>query len=152
MSYCKTCELVARRDAGDAPFWDNILRTGNWDLVHNYSTTLPGWLVLVTRRHIAALDEMSEAEAVELGPLIQKTSAALKSAVGCEKTYAIQFAEKAEHPHVHFHIVPRMADIPAEYRGRNVFNYRPKTAADQISEALMNEIAVKVKAFMASTN
>ena len=148
MLACKTCELVARRDAGNAPFWDNIIRTDCWDIVHNYNTTLPGWLVLVTRRHIAALDELSDEEASELGPLIQQTSAALKSVVGCQKTYAIQFAEAAEHPHVHFHIVPRMADMPPENRGRRVFNYRPETEADRVSGAVMNEIAEKVKLYL----
>jgi len=32
MPDCKTCELVERRDAGNAPLWDNILRTPRWDL------------------------------------------------------------------------------------------------------------------------
>ena len=40
---CKTCELTARRDRGEAPLWDNILRTPLWDVVHNYETSLPGW-------------------------------------------------------------------------------------------------------------
>ncbi len=42
---CMTCELVARRDRGEAPLWDNIYRTAHWDLVHSYNTALPGWLV-----------------------------------------------------------------------------------------------------------
>lgn len=145
---CKSCEFIARRDAGDAPFWDNIIRTDCWDVVHNDNTTLPGWLVLVTRRHIAALDELSEAEANELGPLIQKTSAALKSAVGCQKTYVLQFTEKADYRHVHFHIVPRMADMPAENRGSGIFNYQAQTEVGRVSDEQMNAIAEKVKAFM----
>lgn len=40
---------------------------------------------------------------------------ALRDVTDCLKTYVIQFAEAAEHPHVHFNIVPRMADQPEEY-------------------------------------
>ena len=150
MSTCKTCELVARRDAGEAPSWDNIYRTRYWDIVHknNHDTTLPGWLVLVTRRHITALDELSEAEANELGPLIRQTSTALKEVVGCAKTYVIQFAEHPQHPHVHFHVVPRMPDMPAEKRGVGVFGYAPESEADRVSEAVMNDIASRVKPFI----
>jgi hypothetical protein len=50
-----TCELIARQDAGIAPPWDAILRTDYWDIVHAYNTSLPGWLVLVLRRHAALL-------------------------------------------------------------------------------------------------
>ena len=150
MEFCKTCELVTRRDVGEAPFWDSIYRSDHWDVVHNYSTTLPGWLVLVTRRHIAAIDEMNEAEAAELGPLIQKTSVGLKVAVDCAKTYVIQFAEKAEHPHVHFHIIPRMADMPDERKGPNVFGYKPTEDESAVSDKEKNWIAKIVKAHLMS--
>ena len=148
MSTCRTCELVTRRDAGEAPFWDNIYRTENWDVVHNYNTTLPGWLVLVTRRHIASIAEMTEAEAAELGPLIQKTSSALKEATDCQKTYVIQFAEAPDHPHVHFHIVPRMADMPKEKRSGKVFAYKPKDGEAPISETEMNRIGQIVQSHL----
>lgn len=110
---CLTCLMVAARDAGARPLWDCIYRTPHWDVVHSYDTSLPGWLVLVARRHMAAVAEMSEAEATELGVLIRRVSVAVHAATGCVKTYVMQFAESAEHPHVHVHIVPRMADMPA---------------------------------------
>jgi diadenosine tetraphosphate (Ap4A) HIT family hydrolase len=78
MNSCKTCELVERRDKGNAPLWDRILRTPFWDVVHSYNTALPGWLVLVARRHVGAIDELTTEEAVELGTLIQCVSIALK--------------------------------------------------------------------------
>ena len=102
MKYCKTCELTARRDAGMAPLWDCIHRTRFWDVVHSYDTALPGWLILVARRHIEAIDELTDEEAVELGILLRRVSLALKEVTGCLKTYVIQFAEMAEHPHYIF--------------------------------------------------
>src|SRR5689334_5879048 len=121
MTGCLTCDLLRQRDDGQAPLWNNIHRTPYWDVVHAYNTSLPGWLVLIVRRHIAAIDELTEAEALELGKLIRRVSLALKEEVGCSKTYVAQFAEASGHGHVHFHIIPRMPDQPEEIKGPNIF-------------------------------
>ena len=145
---CLTCQLIARRDAGEAPPWDSIVRTDYWDVVHGYNTSLPGWLVLVTRRHITAIDELTDEEAAELGVLLQRTSAALREATGCVKTYVCQFAEAAEHPHVHFHVIPRMAGQPDERRGPRVFGYLGVPEEEQVSEDRMNEIAAMIRHYL----
>lgn len=144
MQGCKTCELISRRDKGNAPLWDEILRTPLWDVVHNYDTSLLGWLVLVVRRHLSAIDEITEEEAVELGVLLRRTSKALKEVVGCEKTYVLQFAEHPQHPHVHFHVIPRMADMPAEFRATGVFGYSSPTQ-ERLDEAEMNALAERLR-------
>lgn len=148
MTQCLTCKLVARRDAGDAPLWDSIYRTEYWDVVHAYNTSLPGWLVLVARRHIESLDELTEDEALELGVLIRRVSQGLKLTVACRKTYVVQFAEAVEHPHVHFHIIPRMADQPPEYRGPKIFGYLGVPEQEYVSEERMNEIAEELRSFL----
>lgn len=145
ISQCQTCELVARRDRGEAPPWDAIYRSQYWDVVHSFNTSLPGWLVLVARRHIAAIDEMSDEEAVELGRLIRRVSLALKETTGCVKTYVIQFAEAAGHPHVHFHIVPRMADQPDDHRGPNIFRYLGVADEERVTEERMNDLAAQIR-------
>jgi diadenosine tetraphosphate (Ap4A) HIT family hydrolase len=128
--------------------WDDIYHTAYWDVAHTYNTALPGWLVLVARRHIEALDELTEAEAADLGLLIRHVSAALKAVTGCRKTYVIQFAEAAEHPHVHVHIVPRMADQPEDRRGPKIFAYLGVPEAERVTEDRMNDIAAQVRAFL----
>ena len=145
MNQCYTCELVAQRDAGQAPPWDCIHRSQYWVVVHSYNTALRGWLVLVVRRHIEAIDEMTEDEAVELGLLIRRVSVALKETTGCVKTYVIQFAEATEHPHVHFHIVPRMADQPQDRQSTKIFGYIGVPVQERVSEDVMNELAAKVQ-------
>lgn len=142
---CMTCELAAKRDLATTPLWDRIFRTGFWDVAHSYNTALPGWLVIVARRHIEAVDELTPAEALELGALIRQTSVALKAVIKCAKTYVIQLAEAAEHPHVHFHIIPRMADQPEEYRSTKVFAYLGVPEQDRVSEETMNQIASRVQ-------
>ena len=151
MTYCKTCELISRRDANNAPLWDCIYRTELWDVVHNYQTSLPGWLVLVVRRHIDSIDELTHVESVELGILLRHVSLALKEITGCVKTYVIQFAEMAEHQHVHFHVVPRMANQPEDRRGTNVFRYSGVSEEERVSEEMMTVIATKAQRILISS-
>ncbi len=145
MAECETCALVSRRDSGLAPVWDSIYRTPYWDVVHAYPTSLRGWLVIVCRRHIAAIDELTEAEAVELGSLIRQTSVALKQHTGCLKTYVMQFAEAPTHQHVHFHIVPRMADQPPERKSVGIFGYLGVSPTEALAESVMNDLAIQLR-------
>lgn len=145
MTACLTCKLTRQRDAGAAPLWDNIWRTAYWDVVHAYNTSLPGWLVLVARRHIEAVAELTEAEAAELGLLQQRVSLLLGEVTGCVKTYIIQFAEAKEHPHVHFHVVPRLADQPEAYRSTNIFGYLGVPEAERVPEADMDAIVLQIR-------
>lgn len=145
MTTCKSCELIARRDANQAPLWDCIYRARYWDVVHNYETSLPGWLVLVARRHVESIDVLTHDEALELGILLRRVSLALKASTGCLKTYVAQFAEMVGHQHVHFHVIPRMADQPADRRGVHVFAYSGVPPEDRLGETQMNAIARLVR-------
>ncbi len=145
MKPCRTCELTRQRDAGTAPLWDSIYRTQYWDVAHAFNTALPGWIVIVARRHIEAIDELSEAEAVELGILLRRVSAALREVTGCVKTYVMQLAEADGHAHVHFHVVPRMANQPEERRSIKIFGYLSVPDDERLSDAAMNEIAQQIQ-------
>jgi diadenosine tetraphosphate (Ap4A) HIT family hydrolase len=142
---CHTCELTAQRDNGTAALWDSIYRSDYWDVVHAYNTSLLGWLVLVARRHVAAIDELSEAEAVEMGRLVRQLSISLKEHTGCSKTYVMQFAEAPRHNHVHFHVVARMADQPDDHKGPHIFKYLGVADEQRVSEAAMNDLALKIR-------
>ena len=145
MQICKTCELIVRRNEGTAPLWDCIYRASCWDVAHCYETSLPGWLVLVARRHIGSLSELTDLEAVELGQLIRNVSTALKDITDCQKTYVLQFAESPNHPHVHFHIIPRMANLPEDHRGIQIFKYLEVPEEERVSQEAMNNIGLKVR-------
>lgn len=148
MSTCYTCELTTKRDREEAPLWDAIYRTTYWDVVHAYNTALLGWLVLVLRRHVSTLAELTPDEASEMGLLIQQVSSALKSMTSCVKTYAIQFADHPDHPHVHVHIVPVMADLPPERKSTQIFGYLGVPEEERVSEAEMNAFAEQVRAIL----
>jgi diadenosine tetraphosphate (Ap4A) HIT family hydrolase len=145
MADCRTCELLARRDRGDAPDWDAIVRTDGWDVVHCDDTSLLGWLVLVVRRHVAAVADLTEGEAAALGPLLRDVSRALHDICGCEKTYFVQFAEHPEHRHVHVHVVPRSPGLADEHRGPRVFGFLGVPETERVGEDDMNAFAASLR-------
>ena len=53
----------------------------------------PGWLVVVPRRHVIALDELTAEEAAGLGPLLRALTAAMRAVLGCGRSYVALFAE-----------------------------------------------------------
>ncbi|GGN09331.1 diadenosine tetraphosphate (Ap4A) HIT family hydrolase [Actinoplanes campanulatus] len=111
-----------------------------WRVAHDFNSSLPGWLVLVPRRHVTSIAELTDDEASTLGLWQVRLSRALRAVTGCVKTYVVQFAEKEGFAHVHFHIVPRMPDLPAERRGPGVFRYLNDTDG-RLSEARRDELA-----------
>ncbi|MCA9881656.1 MAG: HIT family protein [Anaerolineae bacterium] len=145
MSNCKTCVLLKKRDEGTSPLWDSIYRTPYWDVVHSYNTSLLGWITVVLRRHAAAIDELNDHEAIDIGLLIRRVSIILKEITGCSKTYVIQFAEHPDHPHVHFHVVPRMANMPEDHRGIHIFKYLGVDESERVGEEDMNRIAKAIR-------
>jgi diadenosine tetraphosphate (Ap4A) HIT family hydrolase len=145
---CRTCELLGRRDRGEAPDWDAIVRTDAWDVVHCDSTSLLGWIVLVLRRHVAAVADLTEDEAAELGPLVRRVSRALHDLCDCEKTYIVQFAEHPAHRHVHVHVIPRSTDLDEDRRGPAVFTFLGAPEADRVGEDEMNAFAVSLRRWL----
>ena len=141
MSACVSCDLVARRDAGEAPSWDRIVRAPDWDVAHATGTAIEGWLVLVLRRHVDALAALTDDEAASLGPLIKATSAALHETTGCIKTYVAQFAEHPQHRHVHVHVIPRFSEQSEDRRGPAVFSQLGVSDDRAVGEERMTDLA-----------
>ncbi len=129
----------------DPPPRESVIRTDHWRVCHSFNTSLPGWLVVIPLRHVLAIDELNEDEAVELGPLIQRLSAALRVVVKCEKTYVVQFAEAKEFAHVHFHVVPRMASFTDDERGPNVFAFLRGSESEWVPAEEMDRISLELR-------
>src|SRR5262245_5523438 len=150
MAECRTCELQERRDRGDAPDWDAIVRTEAWDVVHCDGTSLFAWTVLVLRGHVAAVADLTEDEAAALGPLVRDVSRALHEICGCEKTYVVQFAEHPLHRHVHVHVIPRSPDLEDDRRGPGIFSFLGVPEAERVGEDDMNAFAAALRGALSS--
>ncbi|MEU2677569.1 HIT family protein [Streptomyces sp. NPDC007107] len=143
---CYVCGREA--EFGALPPRECVAFDAHWRVAHAFDTALPGWLVLLPRRHVTAVHDLTDAEAASLGSWQVGLSRALRSVTGCVKTYVVQFAEAEGFAHAHFHIVPRMADLPPERRGAGIFGLlgRPEpervTAdrADQLARSLRDRL------------
>jgi diadenosine tetraphosphate (Ap4A) HIT family hydrolase len=134
-SDCYTCLQEAA--GSDAPPWERIAHDEQWRVAHALNSALPGWLVLIPRRHVISVAELTDAEAASLGSWQVRLSRALVAVVGCQKSYIAQFAEAAGFAHVHFHIVPRPPDLPPELRGPRIFgllggDHRPHVGVEEL--------------------
>ncbi|MFD0563374.1 HIT family protein [Kitasatospora saccharophila] len=89
------------------PAYERIAVDEHWRVVHAVDCALPGWLVLLPRRHLESLAELTDAEAASLGVWQVRLARALGEVTGCRKAYVAQFGEAAGFAHVHFHLVPR---------------------------------------------
>jgi diadenosine tetraphosphate (Ap4A) HIT family hydrolase len=144
---CYACEQNA---LPDPPPREAVVVTPRWRVVHAFNSSLPGWLILLPRRHVTALDELDDDELGELGLLQGRVSAALREVLGCVKTYSVLFAEAEGFAHLHVHLVPRMPDQPADRRGPAVFGYLgaddadvvPATEQDRIARAVGNLVTL----------
>jgi diadenosine tetraphosphate (Ap4A) HIT family hydrolase len=139
---CYACGQVA---AGEPPPRENLLQTPHWRVAHAFNSTLPGWLVLLPRRHVAAFTELAPEAAAELGTLVHRLSTALETVTGCVKTYLMQFSEAEGFSHLHLHLVPRSADHPADARGPRVFSFLSDDADAWLPEAERDEIALAIR-------
>ncbi|GAA3076557.1 HIT family protein [Streptosporangium carneum] len=138
---CHPCDREAEFDA--LPPRERVAFDEHWRVAHAFGTALPGWLVLVPRRHVTAVAALTDAEAAALGGWQVRLSRALHEVTGCVKTYVVQFAEAEGFGHVHFHLVPRMGDLPGEFRGPGVFGLLGR--ADAVSADRMDETADRLR-------
>jgi hypothetical protein len=124
--HCVNCEQHSRLAL--LPARDRIHLGRYWRLAHAWSA-LPGWLVLISRRHVLDLAELTEEESTELGQLLRQASGALGVVVGCIKTYVMFFAEQPGFEHLHIHLVPRMPNFDKHHLGSGVFDFlkRPES-------------------------
>ncbi|GJF30144.1 hypothetical protein KNE206_28440 [Kitasatospora sp. NE20-6] len=141
---CYTCARTAETD-GSAPR-DLIGSDEYWRAAHAFGTALPGWLVLVPRRHVTAIAELTDDEAAGLGRWQVRLSRALAEVTGCAKTYVAQFAEAEGFAHVHFHIVPRGVDQPESLRGPRVFGLLGVDEDSAVAPEAMDGIALRLRA------
>lgn len=141
--YLEGCSICDQNKVAikDAPPRERVQVTEHWRLLVHKSG-LPGWMLLVPRRHIGSLADMTKEETAELGPLLQQATAAMADALGAEKSYVMLFAEAMKH--AHFSLVPRMPDLPDERRGPAVAAYN--SADTPLSEEERDAVADRLSA------
>lgn len=147
---CYPCRNNGRFD--QLPPRELVAADAHWRAAHAVGTTLPGWLVLLPRRHVTTIADLTDGEAATLGTWQVRLSRALHAVTGCVKTYVVQFAEQQGFHHVHFHLVPRAADLPDDRRGPAVFGYLGAGDDLRLSDAAMDDVALALRAQAGGTS
>ena len=140
MDDCFPCSLN-QQDPETLPSRERVYDDGLWRVAHSFNSALPGWMVVVARRHITSLAELTPAEAAALGPLLQRLSEALQCVLGARKAYVLFLAEAEGFGHVHIHVIPRQADLPDDRRGPRIFAYLKQPEAEWVQAEEMDRIA-----------
>lgn len=118
--------------------------TPHWRLTAHRSA-LPGWMLLIPRRHVASISELDDEATAELGPLLRAAARVHVAEFGARKTYVMQFAEGV--PHAHFSLVPRMTELPADRRGAAISAYN--TVDEPLSDTERDALALRIRSAMA---
>ena len=139
---CYSC--AGNADIDRLPVRERIASDELWRIAHAFDSALPGWLVLLPRRHVTAIAELTDDEAASLGTWQVRLSRALHAVTGCAKTYVAQFAEAEGFAHVHFHIVPRPPDLADDHRGPRVFGLLGPADQPHVSRGAQDEIALRL--------
>jgi diadenosine tetraphosphate (Ap4A) HIT family hydrolase len=148
MTDCYSCAQEA--DLDNAAESERVWVGEHWRVASAIGCALPGWLVVLPRRHTRTIAELDAAEAAELGVVLVATSKALQAVTGCPKTYVAQFAEAAGFAHTHFHVIPRPADLAKERMGPGVFWYLDRPTGEHVSLADRDSLARRLRQQLAA--
>jgi diadenosine tetraphosphate (Ap4A) HIT family hydrolase len=142
------CDNNARFAANpmSIPDRERVYADDSWRVAHSFDSALPGWLVVLPRRHVTAMHELTAEETAPLGTLLHTLSTALHDTTGCTKAYLMFFAEAEGFGHLHIHVVPRMPDFTDDVTGPRVFAYLKQPKADWVPDDEQDHIAREIRA------
>ncbi len=118
---CMSClSLQGIRRISPGPY---IYEGHSWVVDHAYPTSLKGWLVIVLKRHVEALHDLTHEEFRELADIQYRLAQVMRSRASIEKEYMMCFAEAEHFQHIHIHFVAKPIDLPQEAKGPRIFSY-----------------------------
>jgi diadenosine tetraphosphate (Ap4A) HIT family hydrolase len=144
MSDCYACQHN-QRPAATLPSRERVFDNGLWRVAHALTAALPGWMVVVPRRHVVSMAELTAEEATTVGPVLAGLSRVLERTLGARKAYVAFFAEAPGYEHLHLHVIPRGADLPDDRRGPRVFGYLTQPADQRVSPVEMDRLADRIR-------
>ena len=147
-SACLSCAQDTQDPTRHPENW--IASDKHWRISHAVGAAVAGWLVLVPRRHVVTIADLTDEEAAALGTWQVRLSRALHAVTGCAKTYVVQFAERQGFAHVHFHIVPRADGLSEQFQGPRVFALLGKPDQPAIASAEVTRVSAALHAHLQS--
>jgi diadenosine tetraphosphate (Ap4A) HIT family hydrolase len=91
---------------------------------------VPGWMMMVARRHVSGPAHFDAREAMSFGPTWCHLQRVLLEVSGALRIYTAALGESS--PHFHGHLVPRFASMPNDAKGWAVFDLERAAKAGEI--------------------
>ncbi len=124
---CGICNKLRDRATLGRVLFENEL----WQLrASDAPTPVPGWVMLLTRRHVAGPAQFNEREAQSFGPTLAHLQRVLLEVSGALRIYMAAMGESS--PHFHAHFVPRYAVMPKDAKAWAVFDLQRAAGAREI--------------------
>jgi diadenosine tetraphosphate (Ap4A) HIT family hydrolase len=92
---------------------------------------VPGWMMMVSRRHVAGPAHFDDAEARAFGLALRHFERLLEQVTGALRVYTAAMGESS--PHFHAHLVPRTQIMPKDAKGWGVFDLERAAKAGEIT-------------------
>lgn len=109
------------------PLFENEL----WHLRHiGPPHGVPGWMLLVSRRHVPGPAFFDDREAASFGPTLRHLQRVLLETTGALRIYMAAMGESS--PHFHCHLVPRYEKMPRDAKAWSVFDLQRAAAAGEV--------------------
>jgi len=122
---CGVCATLAA--ANDAIYEDDLWHVRSADAPYG----VPGWTMLMSKRHVAGPAHFDDREAASFGPVLRHVSKTLERVSGALRVYLAAMGES--HPHFHAHLVPRTATMPKDAKAWAVFDLQRAAIAGEIT-------------------
>lgn len=122
-STCGVCRSLSET----TPIWENDL----WHVRHiDAPYGVAGWMMLITKRHVAGPAHFDDDEARSFGPVLKHLEKTLESVTGALRIYTAALGESW--PHFHGHMVPRYASMPKDAKAWSVFDLQRAAQAGEV--------------------
>lgn len=125
-SFTEGCGICASLSTA-RPLYENEL----WHVRHiDGPHGVPGWLMLISQRHVPGPGHFDDREAGSFGPTLRHLARRLEEVTGALRIYTAAMGES--HPHFHCHLVPRYAEMPKGAKAWAVFDLQRAASAGEI--------------------
>jgi diadenosine tetraphosphate (Ap4A) HIT family hydrolase len=98
----------------------NLYEDDLWFIRHAEPAGIPGWMMMISRRHVAGPAHFDDREAAAFGLSLRHFERVLEQVTGALRIYTAALGES--YPHFHAHMVPRHQTMPREAKAWGVFD------------------------------
>jgi diadenosine tetraphosphate (Ap4A) HIT family hydrolase len=139
---CGICRSLSGPDAQRPLYEDELWHVRHLGAPHG----LPGWMMLIAKRHVAGPAHFTDVEAANFGPVLRHLEKKLEEVTGALRIYTAALGESS--PHFHCHMLPRYAKMPNDVKAWGAFDLERAARAGEITVDLA-EVARLSEAYRA---